>query len=88
MERLTALVERALQEDIGSGDVTTRRRGGGCARAGPDHAEGAGSDLRARRAEAASRCSTRARAERLVEEGVWREDGGPVLSVEGARARC
>ena len=89
MDDLGELVERALQEDVGAGDVTTagdrRRRD---ARARADHAEGARRDLRAATPpKPRSRCSTATRAiERLVRGGRWREDGGPVLAVAG-RAR-
>jgi nicotinate-nucleotide pyrophosphorylase (carboxylating) len=86
---LTALVRRALEEDVGSGDLTTE------ATVAPD--------VRARALitqkapgviyglEAAETAFTLidpdARFERLISEGVWREEGGPVMSVDAlARA--
>ncbi|HSZ70586.1 MAG TPA: carboxylating nicotinate-nucleotide diphosphorylase [Solirubrobacteraceae bacterium] len=86
---LLDLVRRALEEDVGSGDVTTNATVSPAARAratitqkapgvvyGLDAAEAVFSQL-----DPAARC------ERLVAEGIWREDGGPVLAVEGlARA--
>jgi nicotinate-nucleotide pyrophosphorylase (carboxylating) len=87
VEDLTALVKRALQEDIGSGDITTQ------ATVDPDQrgralitqkAPGAVYGLRA--AETAFELlDADARSERLVAEGHWREEGGPALSIE-ARA--
>jgi nicotinate-nucleotide pyrophosphorylase (carboxylating) len=85
---LKVLVEYALAEDVGTGDVTTD------ATVSPEaHAKAGivqkepgtiyGLDL----AEAVfMQLDPDARCERLVEEGVWRE-GGPVLTVEG-RARA
>jgi nicotinate-nucleotide pyrophosphorylase (carboxylating) len=86
---LTALVRRALDEDVGAGDVTTDATVAADARAratitqkapgviyGLDAAEAVFEQL-----DPAARC------ERLVEEGLWREQGGPVLAIEGlARA--
>jgi nicotinate-nucleotide pyrophosphorylase (carboxylating) len=82
------LVRAALVEDIGSGDVTTAATVPEHSRAralitqkapgvifGLDAAEAAFAEL-----------DPQARFERLVAEGDWREDGGPVLGVEG-RAR-
>jgi nicotinate-nucleotide pyrophosphorylase (carboxylating) len=88
-DELLALVRRALEEDVGSADVTTDAMVARDARAratitqkapgviyGLDAAEAVFKQL-----DPAARC------ERLVEEGRWREDGGPVLAVEGlARA--
>jgi nicotinate-nucleotide pyrophosphorylase (carboxylating) len=89
VEGLIALVERALEEDIGSGDVTTQATVDADARAralitqkqagaiyGLDAAETTFALL-----------DPEARARRLVPEGRWRDDGGPVMSVEG-RARA
>jgi nicotinate-nucleotide pyrophosphorylase (carboxylating) len=86
---LTGLVRRALEEDIGSGDVTSQATVAPDARAealitqnepgaifGLDAAESAFTLLDAE-----------ALAERLIAEGQWREDGGPVMSVSG-RARA
>jgi nicotinate-nucleotide pyrophosphorylase (carboxylating) len=82
---LKVLVEYALAEDVGTGDVTTD------ATVSPEaHAKAGivqkepgtiyGLDL----AEAVfMQLDPDARCERLVEEGVWRE-GGPVLKVEGS----
>ncbi len=86
MDDLTALVRRALAEDIGPGDVTTEATVAADARAralitqkapgviyGLDVVEIAFTLL-----------DPDARCERLVGEGQWREDGGPVLRVEGS----
>ncbi len=86
---LTELVQRALAEDVDGGDVTTEATVAPEARARgliAQKAPGAIYGL-----EAAELVFTlldeRAVVERLVEEGVWREGGGPVLRVEGnARA--
>ena len=89
MDETTALVRRALEEDIGSGDVTTQATVAPDARARavitqkqPGVIYGLGV------AEATfHELDADALVERLVEEGVWREQGGPVMSVEGlARA--
>jgi nicotinate-nucleotide pyrophosphorylase (carboxylating) len=86
---LEALVRRALDEDVGTGDVTTLATVAEGARAralvtqkapgvifGMDAAEATFREL-----DADVRC------ERLVDEGVWREQGGRVLALEGnARA--
>ena len=89
MQDLTALVRSALEEDVGPGDATT------AATVGPDlrarglitqKAPGVIYGLRA--AELAFTLLDRqARAEYLTAEGSWREQGGPVMRVEGlARA--
>jgi nicotinate-nucleotide pyrophosphorylase (carboxylating) len=85
---LRVLVEHALVEDVGSGDVTTEATvasdAHACARI-LQKAPGAiyGFDA----AEAVfTQLDPEVRCERLVEEGVWRE-GGPALTVEG-RARA
>jgi len=86
---LKGLVERALREDVGSGDVTTDATVAAGARARArivQKAAGAIYGLDAAEAVFAI-LDPGARAERLVEEGVWREHGGPVLTVEG-RARA
>ena len=84
-----ALVRAALEEDIGSGDVTTTATVDAHAAAGAlitQKAPGVIYGLAA--AETAfSLLDPDARFERLVAEGVWREDGGAVLSVHG-RARA
>jgi nicotinate-nucleotide pyrophosphorylase (carboxylating) len=88
-EALTALVARALQEDVGSGDVTTLATVGEDCRARAlitQKAPGVIYGLAAARTTFAL-LDPDARAEQLVAEGDWREDGGPVMSVEG-RARA
>jgi nicotinate-nucleotide pyrophosphorylase (carboxylating) len=89
VEELTALVRRALEEDVGPGDITTLAtvEAGTHARALiTQKAAGVIYGL-----EAAERTfavlDPDARFERLVAEGVWREEGGPVMSVDG-RARA
>src|SRR4051812_22722356 len=80
------LVERALAEDVGSGDVTTEATVPADARARATITQKApgviyGLDV----AEAVfRRLDPQIAVERLVEEGVWREAGGPVLRAEGA----
>jgi nicotinate-nucleotide pyrophosphorylase (carboxylating) len=88
-EQLTELVRRALAEDIGGGDVTTDATVAPDARAralitqkmpgvlyGLDACEASFTLL-----------DPGVRFERLAQEGPWREDGGPALSLEGqARA--
>lgn len=82
------LVRRALAEDVGPGDATvaatvppgTRARARITQKApgvvfGLDVAERVWAEL-----------DGDVRCERLVQEGVWREDGGPVLDVEGPAA--
>jgi nicotinate-nucleotide pyrophosphorylase (carboxylating) len=89
VDGLSALVRAALDEDVGSGDVTT------------DATVASDTRARARIVQKAPgviyglevtevvfmRLDPDARCERLVEEGLWREDGGPVMVVEG-RARA
>jgi nicotinate-nucleotide pyrophosphorylase (carboxylating) len=85
---LMELINHALAEDVGGGDVTTDATVSPEARAKAGIVQkepGAIYGLDA--AEAVFvRLDPDARSERLVEEGVWRE-GGPVLVVEG-RARA
>jgi nicotinate-nucleotide pyrophosphorylase (carboxylating) len=85
-DELRALVRRALDEDVGSGDVTT------AATVAPDgrarglivqKAAGTVYGLEAVEATFAA-LDPGVRCERLVEEGRWREQGGPVLSVAGS----
>ncbi len=89
MDGLTALVKRALDEDIGAGDVTTAATVDAQARAGAlvtQKAPGVIYGLEA--AETAfALLDPDVQIERLIEEGVWREDGGPVMTVAG-RARA
>jgi len=89
VEELEALVARALAEDIGSGDVTTQATVEADARGRAlitQKAPGVIYGLRA--AEAAfALLDPDTRVERLIDEGRWREQGGPVMSVHGlARA--
>jgi nicotinate-nucleotide pyrophosphorylase (carboxylating) len=85
-DRLFALVRRALEEDVGAGDVTTEAIVATEARASAlitQKAPGAIYGLDA--AEAAfALLDPDTRFQRLAEEGRWREEGGPVLSVEGS----
>ncbi|HUN79830.1 MAG TPA: carboxylating nicotinate-nucleotide diphosphorylase [Solirubrobacteraceae bacterium] len=86
VEDLRQLVRRALAEDIGSGDLTTEATVPADARARAtvtQKAPGAiyGLDV----AEAVfAELDPAMRRERLVGEGCWREDGGPVLRLEGS----
>ncbi|HWX44069.1 MAG TPA: carboxylating nicotinate-nucleotide diphosphorylase [Solirubrobacteraceae bacterium] len=82
---LTALVRRALEEDVGSGDVTTEATVAADARARATIAQKApGAIYGLDAAETTfALLDPGVRCERLVAEGVWREDGGPVLAVEG-----
>jgi len=80
------LVARALAEDVGDGDVTTLATVPAEARARAtitQKAPGAvyGLDVAE---EAFRQLDADVVVERLVEEGVWREDGGLVLRVEGS----
>jgi nicotinate-nucleotide pyrophosphorylase (carboxylating) len=89
VEGLTALVRRALDEDVGPGDITTEATVEVDADARAlitQKAPGAIYGLEAA-ATAFALLDPGARTERLVQEGVWREEGGPVMSVEG-RARA
>jgi nicotinate-nucleotide pyrophosphorylase (carboxylating) len=89
VEDVIALVGRALEEDVGAGDVTTEATVGEGARArGLITQKAAGAIYGLDAAETAfALLDSEARFERLVEEGVWREEGGPVMSVQG-RARA
>jgi nicotinate-nucleotide pyrophosphorylase (carboxylating) len=85
---LADLVRRALEEDIGGGDVTTAATVPEDARARASivqKAPGVIFGLEVARA-TFGQLDPDARVECLVEEGIWREDG-PVMSVEG-RARA
>ena len=82
---LAVLVDWALAEDVGTGDVTTDATVSpeAHARAGIVQKE-PGTIYGLDAAEAVfTQLDPDARCERLVEEGVWRE-GGPVLRVEGS----
>jgi nicotinate-nucleotide pyrophosphorylase (carboxylating) len=100
-DELRALVRRALEEDVGPGDVTTEATVSADTRARAlitQKAPGTIYGLEAAEAAFAlagpgrsgdpdAHCDPRVRCERQVQEGVWREQGGPVLAVEGpARA--
>jgi nicotinate-nucleotide pyrophosphorylase (carboxylating) len=83
---LAELARRALFEDVGGGDVTTGATVAVDARARAliaQKAPGAIFGL-----DAAETCfallDPDVRFERLASEGSWREDGGPVLSIEGS----
>jgi nicotinate-nucleotide pyrophosphorylase (carboxylating) len=86
MDGLTGLVLQALSEDVGSGDVTTGATVPEDARARARIVQKApGTIYGFDAAEAVfTQLDPDARCERLVQEGVWREEGGPVLTVEGA----
>jgi nicotinate-nucleotide pyrophosphorylase (carboxylating) len=89
VDGLAALVKMALDEDVGSGDVTTDATVAPDARARAkivQKAPGAIFGLDA--AEAVFvQLDPDALCERLVDEGVWRDDGGSVMTIEGkARA--
>jgi nicotinate-nucleotide pyrophosphorylase (carboxylating) len=86
---LEALVRRVLEEDVGSGDVTTEAIVAPDARArGLVTQKAPGSVYGLQLAELTFLAlDPDARFERLVREGYWRAEGGPVLRVEGlARA--
>jgi nicotinate-nucleotide pyrophosphorylase (carboxylating) len=90
LDAVTAeLVRAALEEDAGAGDVTTTATVDARAQARAlitQKAPGTiyGVDV----AEAVfARLDPDVRCERLVAEGVWRDEGGPVLSISG-RARA
>jgi nicotinate-nucleotide pyrophosphorylase (carboxylating) len=89
VDGLAELIDKALQEDVGSGDVTTEATVASEASARAlitQKAPGTIYGLQA--AEMVFlRLDPDARVERLVGEGIWREEGGPVLSVQG-RARA
>ncbi|HEX4837254.1 MAG TPA: carboxylating nicotinate-nucleotide diphosphorylase, partial [Solirubrobacteraceae bacterium] len=85
-DELLALVRRALDEDVGAGDVTTSATVASDARAQAlitQKAPGAIYGLDVASA-AFSLLDPHARFERLASEGYWRDQGGPVLSVEGS----
>jgi nicotinate-nucleotide pyrophosphorylase (carboxylating) len=89
MDELSALVSRALAEDVGGGDLTT---------SATVAADAEGSALITQKAPGVifgldvaertfSLLDARARFERLVPEGSWRDAPGPVLRIH-ARARA
>jgi nicotinate-nucleotide pyrophosphorylase (carboxylating) len=85
-DELTGLARRALREDVGEEDVTT------VATVAADESAQALITQKAPGAifglDVAETCfallDPGVRFERLVEEGAWREQGGPVLSIEGS----
>jgi nicotinate-nucleotide pyrophosphorylase (carboxylating) len=83
-EELQALVARALAEDIGAGDVTTEAIVAPEARArGLISQKADGSVYGLEMAELTFLAlDSHARFERLVREGYWRAEGGPVLEIE------
>jgi nicotinate-nucleotide pyrophosphorylase (carboxylating) len=88
VEGLSALVGEALREDVGSGDVTTLATVDPRTRARARISQKAPGVIYG--LEAAD-CvflllDTDAQIEHLVEEGAWREQGGPVLEVTGKAA--
>jgi nicotinate-nucleotide pyrophosphorylase (carboxylating) len=86
---MAELVRSALEEDIGAGDVTTAATVPESARARAlimQKAAGVIYGLKAAELVFLA-LDPDARAEPLVGEGQWRDDGGPVMSVEG-RARA
>jgi nicotinate-nucleotide pyrophosphorylase (carboxylating) len=88
-EEQTALARRALAEDVGSGDVTTQATVAHEARARAlimQKAPGAVYGLDVAVAVFVA-LDPDVHVERLIDEGLWREQGGPVISIEGgARA--
>jgi nicotinate-nucleotide pyrophosphorylase (carboxylating) len=89
VSELSELVERTLAEDVGAGDVTTAATVAADARARAMITQKApGVIFGADAAEAVfTRLDADVEFELLVAEGVWREEGGPVLAVGGlARA--
>jgi nicotinate-nucleotide pyrophosphorylase (carboxylating) len=86
---LRVLVEHALAEDVGGGDVTTDATVSADARALARIVQKAPGVIYGFDAveEVFAQLDPDARCERLVAEGVWREEGGPVMSIEG-RARA
>jgi nicotinate-nucleotide pyrophosphorylase (carboxylating) len=83
---LTALVSHALAEDVGPGDVTTGATVAADARARATITQKApGTIFGLDAAEAVFvQLDPDARCERLVGEGLWREQGGPVMTVDGS----
>jgi len=85
VDELLPLVRRALAEDLGAGDVTTQATVEPQRRARAlitQKAPGVIYGLEVAEAVFAE-ADPDARMQRLVAEGEWREDGGPVMSVEG-----
>jgi nicotinate-nucleotide pyrophosphorylase (carboxylating) len=89
VDGLRALVELALCEDVGAGDVTTAATvaEGAAAQALITQKEPGAIYGLAAAEMVFSLLDGDARAQRLVAEGVWREEGGPVMAVS-SRARA
>jgi nicotinate-nucleotide pyrophosphorylase (carboxylating) len=89
MEGLNSLVKLALSEDVGSGDVTTDATVAPGARARARIVQKVPGTIYGLEVTEAvfAQLDPDARCERLVAEGEWREQGGPVMMVEG-RARA
>ncbi|HEY2571039.1 MAG TPA: carboxylating nicotinate-nucleotide diphosphorylase [Solirubrobacteraceae bacterium] len=89
MAGLRELVEVALREDVGTGDATTAATVAEDAGARALITQKAPGSIYGVQAAATvfSALDPDVRIERLVQEGVWREDGGPVMAVQG-RARA
>jgi nicotinate-nucleotide pyrophosphorylase (carboxylating) len=89
VEELTALVGRALEEDVGSGDITTQATVAPSARGRAQITQKAPGVIYGLEAAETTFAllDPDVRIERLAPEGVWREEGGPVMSVDG-RARA
>jgi nicotinate-nucleotide pyrophosphorylase (carboxylating) len=89
VDELTALIERALAEDVGTGDVTTLATVAADARAVASITQKAPGVIYGLDAAEAvfTALDPDARTERLVDEGVWREDGGLVVTID-ANARA
>ena len=86
MDEITALVRRALAEDVGSGDLTTRATVAQDARARALITQKQPGVIYGMRAAelAFLELDPDALIQRLASEGTWREEGGPVMSIEGA----
>jgi nicotinate-nucleotide pyrophosphorylase (carboxylating) len=86
---IAALVRTALDEDIGAGDVTTLATVDAEARAEALITQKAPGTIYGLDAAEATftLLDPDARVERLVDDGIWREQGGPVLSIS-ARAQA
>ena len=89
MDDLRELVEAALREDVGPGDVTTAATVADEAHAHATITQKAPGSIYGIQAAATAftLLDPGARIERLVDEGLWREDGGAVMRVQG-RARA
>jgi nicotinate-nucleotide pyrophosphorylase (carboxylating) len=89
VDGLRELVEVALREDVGSGDVTTTATVAEDSRARALITQKAPGSIYGLQAASMvfALLDADARIEPLVQEGAWREDGGPVMRVQG-RARA